>query len=196
MSGRADIIALARTLGLQTTDAVLLDRYYTEALIEFGQNTDILIEPRFIAVTQGLATYEVVDTNAVATVAFSLRELTKTTLAHLTTYDPLYRTRQGTPRVWCEEHENHNVIRLYPVPSATTTPAVLAPDPMGEDYALGYLVVFARDRDETAAPWLDYVLACMILARDLSHQSSYRDPRIAEAAAKIAKVARTLGAMP
>lgn len=196
MSGRADIIALARTLGLASTDPVLLDRFYTETLIEFGQETEILIEPRFFAVTQGVATYLIADTADVAACFFGARQLTKTTLAHLTTFDPQYKTRQGVPRVWCEEHENHNVVRLYPVPNANSTLASLAPDPMGVDYPDDWLVAFAHDRDETAAPWLDFVLATMILSRDLLHQSSYRSPEIAAAASKLGTIARTLGAKP
>lgn len=196
MSGRADIIALARTLGLASTDAVLLDDYYTEALVAFGHDTEILLEPRFIPVVESVATYEVVDTNRVAATFYGTRQLTATTLQHLTTYDPEYRTREGSPRVWCEEHENHNVVRLYPIPPANSAAANIFPDPMGVNYPLDQLIAFAADSDETAAPWLDFVLACIILARDLTHQSSYRDPATAAAATKIAEVARTLGSAP
>jgi hypothetical protein len=196
VSGRADIIELAQVLGLSSVDPVLLDRYYTEALIKFGQETEILLEPTFFAVTQGVATYEVFDTNAVAGVFFGTRELTKTTLEHLTTYDILYRTREGTPRVWCEEHENHNVIRLYPVPDADSVAANIFPDPMGLNYPADQLVVFASNRDETAAPWLDFVLATSILARNLVIQSSYRDDAIAAAASALGGIARGLGSAP
>lgn len=196
MSGRADIIALARTLGLASTDAVLLDRYYTELLVEFGMATEILLEPRLIPVVASQALYLVADTNHISAAFFGTRELTKTTLQHLTTFDPEYRTREGTPRVWAEEHENHNVVRLYPIPAASSVPAVLAPAPFGANYPPDYLAVFAADSDETAAPWLDFVLALGILARDLTHQSSYRDPVTAEACVTLGQAARTLGGSP
>lgn len=196
MSGRADIIALARVLGLTSTDVVLLDAYYTEALIAFGMSTEILLEPRFIPVTDGVALYEVADTVHLAAACFGARQLTKVSLNHLTTYDPEYRTREGTPRLWAEEHENHNIVRLYPVPNATSVAANLFPDPMGADYPDDQLVVFAADRDDTAGPWLDYPLACLILSRDLAHQSAYRDPAMAAAAAKLGEIARSLGGAP
>lgn len=196
MSGRADIIALAQTLGLPSTDALLLDRYYTEALIAFGQETEINIEPRFIPVVAGVSEYEVPDTNAIKAVFYGTRELTRVTLQHLTTYDVLFRTRSGTPREFTERHENHNVILLYPVPDATSTPAVLAPLPFGDDYPPDYLVIFASDRDETAAPWLDYTLALTILSRELVRQSNHRDDAIAAMATKLASMTRSAGGAP
>lgn len=196
MSGRADIIALARTLGLGAVNDVLLSQYYTEALIAFGMDTEILLEPRMLTVTQGVAVYEIPDTNRIAGAFFGNHELTKTTLEHLETFDPSYRTHQGTPRVWCEEHENFNFIRLYPVPDTTSVAQNVFPDNFGLQYPDDRLVVFAADSDETAAPWLDYPLACAILARELTHQSSYRAPETAAAAQKLGQLARAAGGPP
>lgn len=201
MSGRADIIALAQTLGLQTTDPVLLDRYYTESLFALAEGTDVALEATIIAVTAGVSTYFMPTSGnsaAVRIVAafFGRRELTRTNLQAIVAVDPEWRTTQGTPRMYMEEHEDDLTVRLYPVPSATSAGAVLAPDPFGADYPLDRLVVLTADTQEIAAPWLDYPLALGMLGRELAHQSSYRDPQLSATVTKLGQLMRGLGGLP
>lgn len=203
MSGRADIIGLAQTLGLQTTDPVLLDRYYTESLIALGQATDVALEATIIPVTAGVAEYHiptVVDGDSsavrVAVALFGTRELTRTNLQALVAVNADWRTTRGTPRMYIEEHEDDLVIRLIPVPIATSVPSVFAPDPFGVDYIPDRLVVLTADQEEIAALWLDYPLALGMLTRELTHQSSYRDPTMAATMAKLGVTLRGLGGAP
>lgn len=202
MSGRADIIALAQTLGLASTDAVLLDKYYDEALIALGAASEVKLEATIIAVTSGVARYQVqaADADAVRIVAafFDDRELLRSDLVQLEAFDHLWQATFGTPLTYLEEHEEPNLItiRLYPAPNATSPAAVMAPDPFGTDYPDGRLVVLTSDRMAAAPEWLDYPLALGILARDLQHSSAYRDPSMAEAVTKLGELARTLGGQP
>lgn len=201
MSGRADIITLAQTLGLASTDAVLLDRYYTEA-IQAITDYRVRLEATIIAVTAGEPRYAIQASDAsalrIAAAFFGTRELTRTTLVEMEAVDHTWQATEGTPTSYIEEHEDTRglTIHLWPTPDATSAPAVLAPDPFGLNYPLDRLVVLTSDADDALAPWLDYALACSIVARDLLHPSAHRDPQIAAAAAKLATIVRSLGGAP
>ena len=200
MSGRADIIALATSIGLPTMDPVMLDRYYTEALIALG-NTDIQLDVRLIPVTAGEPRYTVSDFAPdvvhIGAMFFGLREITEAMQGGL---DAVSRTWQAdaaaSPRAYVTEHEDHHVVRLYPTPSASSAPAVLAPDPFGMNYPPDYLVALIGDDDESAAPWLDLPLALTIIARDLARESTYREPAAVEMATRLGIAARALGGLP
>lgn len=199
MSGRADILALAQTLGLASLDPVMLDRYYTEALVALGE-TDVQLDVRLIPVIAGQPRYRVSDTAPdvihIGAVFFGPRELTEATLASMEGASRFWQTLTGTPRAFVTEHEDHHVVRLVPTPDASSVPAVLAPDPFGLNYPPDYLVALIGDDDESAAPWLDLPLALSIMARELARSSSHRDPQIVEMATRLGAAARALGGLP
>lgn len=196
MSGKPDIIALAQTLGLETTDAVLLDRYYDEALLSLASNNDVILEATFVPVTSGTARYVMpVSSVRVAAVFFGPREILRTTIAHLEGVSRSWQDDTGTPFAYLEEHEDEHIIQLYPTPNVTS-PAAPVIDPFGINYPVNTMVVLTADRDDLCPPWLDIPLAMGILNRELVHASSHRDPLIVEAVKRLGVLSRSLGGMP
>jgi hypothetical protein len=195
MSGRADIIALAQTLGLESTDVILLDRYYTESLLALG-DTDVMLEATFILVTSGTARYTIpVEAVRVVAAFFGTREILRTTIAHLEGVSRTWQDDTGTPMAYLEEHEDVSVIRLYPIPNVSSV--VVGPvDKFGVNYPTNTLLLLTADRSDLAPPWLDIPLAFGLLNRELVHSSSHRDPLVVEAVKRLGQLARTLGGAP
>ena len=200
MSGRADILALASTIGLSTMDAIMLDRYYTEALIALA-HTDVQLDARIVPVTAGEPRYAIgafaPDTVKIAAAFFGTREITESPQISLEAASRAWQTdTAAAPIAFVTEHEDHHVMRLYPIPNTTSAGAVLAPDPFGLNYPLDQLVVLIGDDDESAAPWLDLPLALSLIARELARASEHRDPQVVEMATRLGTAARALGGLP
>ena len=99
MSGRIDILGLASTLGLSSLDPIMLDRYYTEALIALGQ-TDVQLDARFIPVTAGeprdLVSATAPDVVHIGAAFFGTREITESTQAGIKALDEVVKEAQSS----------------------------------------------------------------------------------------------------
>lgn len=195
---RADVIALAQTLGTEV-DAVLLDRYYDEGLISIG-DTDVSVRLTLIPVTNGVARYAIEAahpaTVRIRAAFFGSRELTRTNLIALGAVALTWSTATGTPRNYIEEHEDHLFINLHPAPNATS--AAWSPvngEPFGADYPTDQLIVLTSDAEDPPM-WLDLPLALSILARDLAHASSRTDPAVVQACLALGAACRAIGGLP
>lgn len=194
---KADVIALVEDIAgdrsdtLNLTDTTLTDQYYDDAVYEFGARLDGIVEAEFVATVKGTAVYTQPATAITPLMlCYGDRQLRPSARRAMEAYDPLWRTRKGTPQSYMTTDANIHEWRLVPIP-----------DRDGE--AIGVLTPFTSEFPEenllfisTASvadvPAIDeFWLTFDILAREFSRESDHRDALFAKTCSQLMSLFRT-----
>lgn len=170
---KADVVTLVDDLSLSITDSTEVGVIYDEVVRELGF-LELMTSTETHALDAGEATVTFEDDAVMALELFTAsggRLDRTTTNAIRSVYGNQWRNLVGTPLAYVKDHEDENVVRLVPVPSAPETVTIVRTD--------------ARD---DLPVWLELPVALEVLGREMARESDHQDVKFAAASSQLGRI--------
>jgi len=195
MSNQAQNVELANFLALTSMTDTQLDAYYVESVLAL-QDSQVQVAASIIEVGSGVFVYDwPEDCIRILTAFYANKELTRAPVHQLDLQQRDWRSETGIPVHYVLNHEAERTVRLYPIPLLDGDP-VPFPTDFGSSYPDGNLVLLYVTDNLDVPDWLDLPIACAILAKEFSRESSHCDKKAAELYLRLATVLRGIGGPP
>lgn len=193
---KAEILTLVGVLSLSRNDSSQSTQYLEEELQRLAQSTSELSDCQGQSITAGTSTYALSSTHLRPLCVFwDSRELTETNLPSLL-LDPSWKQRKGDPVAYLLDEQTSNQLQLWPEPSRSAAYGAPAA-PLAGDFPSGCLFVLGTVLPGASTyipPWLGFLLALRVCAREFAHLSDHQDPEWAVLCARTALfLARSCG---
>jgi len=180
---KANVLALAQTIGGNFTDAVAIDKFYTEIVNAWAATPGFLTNATLVQVPAANRFTFAGSIIELRAVIWDQTELSKLTLREVESLNPEWRNEKGAPRAYILEGETTKTVALYPAPAIPAQAFTGGGgEPLGADYPTYSVVLIHTEVRTDVLVYLELPLALLIVEREFIRESDHRDAAFATAA--------------
>jgi len=186
MLSKQQVIDMAQDFCYNKADENALAVFYDDVFIELGlRRSPLFAKQSVLSVSSGTSTYTLPsDAVAPITVFTGATPLFSAKQHELRSVKLLWRSDTGRPVVYITDDDNPSILRLYPTPDYSASPA----PPEDGDLQPNNLTVIYSYIPQYIPDWISLYVVFRMLEREFSRPSDHRDAAYASACGKLAKL--------